>query len=173
MEKIHYSRKEYREQYLRSEEWRLLSAAILLRDPMCRLCEKNKSNDAHHLTYERIHHELPDDLIGVCRKCHNLVHKYLGIAQCNTLRALKAAIEESRSVHRLDEPLVKKIFALNHRAFLLCAGVLKIPAHTMQASVGKRLTYSQWIKIARLLKCNPRADIPNKAKYRRHPYKQM
>lgn len=75
--RIHYSRYEYRNEYLRSPEWRAKSSAILTRDKICRICEMSPSTDAHHLTYDRISFEnLDTDLIGVCRKCHNTIHRH-------------------------------------------------------------------------------------------------
>ena len=63
------------DQYLRSSEWRCLRAQILMRDEyICRLCSSNRATQVHHTTYERVGHELPDDLLSVCQSCHDAVH---------------------------------------------------------------------------------------------------
>lgn len=87
--KIHYSRREYREEYLRSPEWRIRRDKIIARDPVCTLCDANRSTDAHHLTYERIHFELETDLIGVCRDCHNIIHRHPQLAETKDFLKLK------------------------------------------------------------------------------------
>ena len=74
---IRYSRHEYRTEYLQSQEWRNKSKFVLCRDPVCRVCDVEKSSDTHHLTYDRVPFEdLETDTIGVCRKCHNIIHRH-------------------------------------------------------------------------------------------------
>lgn len=61
--------------YLRSPEW----AATRLRyyeahGRTCCLCGTDEQIQLHHLTYERVGQELPDDLAGLCANCHAMVH---------------------------------------------------------------------------------------------------
>ena len=75
--KVHPTRKEYRTEYLLSDDWRHKSSIILNRDKICYICQKHSATDAHHLTYERLGVEnLETDLIGVCRTCHNRIHNH-------------------------------------------------------------------------------------------------
>ena len=61
--------------YLGSEEWQVRRQKVLRRDPVCRACEEAKSEQVHHLTYERIFREPLFDLVGVCRACHQGIHR--------------------------------------------------------------------------------------------------
>lgn len=105
--RIHYSRDEYRKEYLTSPEWRAKSKGILERDPICKICDKNVSNDVHHLTYERLTMELETDLIGVCRKCHNRVHRHKKLSSISNLKILKSLFFRSKIDKALLQP--KKI----------------------------------------------------------------
>ncbi len=62
-------------EYLRSTGWLIrrwdaLEAAAY----RCQRCGKMHGLDVHHVTYERIGHELPDDLVALCRGCHAEEH---------------------------------------------------------------------------------------------------
>lgn len=61
--------------YLGSAEWQARRQKVLRRDPVCRACEEAKSEQVHHLTYERIFREPLFDLVGVCRACHPGIHR--------------------------------------------------------------------------------------------------
>lgn len=65
----------YKDEYLKSDEWREKRKIILERDQnKCRCCGEN-ANDIHHITYDRAYREKDTDLIAVCRSCHNKIHK--------------------------------------------------------------------------------------------------
>jgi hypothetical protein len=72
--KVKYSRKEYREEYLNSEEWKSLRSLIMSSKPDCQCC-KEKATDVHHLVYRNIVDIKISDLLPVCRPCHNLIHE--------------------------------------------------------------------------------------------------
>lgn len=64
----------YRE-YLQTPEWqerrkRHLRSA----NYRCQVCNSSQPLDVHHRTYERRGHERPQDLIALCRSCHQLFH---------------------------------------------------------------------------------------------------
>ena len=40
---------------------------------LCELCQDHEAREAHHTTYERIGEEKPDDLVALCRRCHQHV----------------------------------------------------------------------------------------------------
>ena len=65
---------EYRE-YLASPAW-LEKRQLILQNAggICQCCEHFPATQVHHLTYERIGHELPSDLMAVCSYCHRLIH---------------------------------------------------------------------------------------------------
>jgi len=61
--------------YLRSEKWKTFKSSLIeQRGLNCEKCGKNGSLDAHHLTYERIFNELPEDIILLCKDCHKKEH---------------------------------------------------------------------------------------------------
>jgi DNA-binding transcriptional regulator YhcF (GntR family) len=64
--------------YLKSEEWRDLKIDLInKRGSKCEICGKSKVANKlhiHHLTYERIYHELPSDLQILCSVCHMKEH---------------------------------------------------------------------------------------------------
>jgi hypothetical protein len=65
----------YREVYLKSEHWIALRKKIIERDGFRCLGCKGTADHVHHLTYERIEKEELEDLISLCRRCHDLAHK--------------------------------------------------------------------------------------------------
>ena len=62
--------------YIASPAWRNVRSLVLKRDnARCRDCgSKSLHNDVHHLTYIRLGTERLDDLITLCRECHNKRH---------------------------------------------------------------------------------------------------
>lgn len=61
--------------YLSSQPWYVKrDAAIQNANGVCECCESFPATQAHHITYERIGHELPSDLMAVCSFCHELIH---------------------------------------------------------------------------------------------------
>ena len=69
------SRDYYRNVYLFSDEWKHKRDLIMeLYNYKCQECGA-EATDVHHLTYERIFQEDINDLIPLCRKCHENKHK--------------------------------------------------------------------------------------------------
>lgn len=59
------------QRYLASREWALLKNAVRGRSGgTCERCHLADHQDTHHLTYERLYNERIEDLLGVCRPCH-------------------------------------------------------------------------------------------------------
>jgi hypothetical protein len=59
------------EKYIHSTEWRKIAdSRMKLDNYTCCVCGKPAS-DVHHLTYDRFGNEDVDDLVSLCRKCHN------------------------------------------------------------------------------------------------------
>ena len=62
-------------EYLWSTEWLIRRAdALAAADYSCQRCGKMHGLDVHHVTYERLGNELPDDLEVLCRGCHAAEH---------------------------------------------------------------------------------------------------
>ena len=69
-------------QYLQSPEWRTKRALTLRRDRhCCRKCYSTSSLDVHHIRYSNIPNEHLDDLITLCRSCHQFEHDTYGYPQ--------------------------------------------------------------------------------------------
>jgi len=57
--------------YLRSPEWaERRRAAIARAGGRCQRCPITFGLEVHHLNYDRLGNELPDDLLVVCSDCH-------------------------------------------------------------------------------------------------------
>lgn len=62
--------------YLWTREWRSTRRAKL--DDVgyrCRVCKQSKDLQVHHLTYDHVGHEWLEELIVLCRGCHQSVHE--------------------------------------------------------------------------------------------------
>lgn len=63
------------EAHLDSPEWREARRPVLARSGgRCEHCHEGPVEHVHHVTYERLGAELPEDLLGLCRPCHHAVH---------------------------------------------------------------------------------------------------
>lgn len=72
----------YRFGYLKSEEWQTVRVEALARtDAVCQICGfRSIHNDAHHVHYpDSVWDTKQEDLVILCRKCHELMHEILEI----------------------------------------------------------------------------------------------
>jgi len=61
--------------YLVSAQWQVTRARAIIRaGGRCERCAATQQLEAHHLTYERLGREKPEDLEILCRKCHRRYH---------------------------------------------------------------------------------------------------
>ena len=78
---------EYRS-YLKSEKWKFMRMYVFqLADYKCEHCGveiTETSGHCHHITYERVFHEEPHDLIALCKHCHFEEHKRLDAERNST-----------------------------------------------------------------------------------------
>lgn len=80
--------------YLNSPEWAIKRQLVFQRDfYLCRSCPLGLAEIAHHLTYERLYHELLEDLTSLCYECHREIHRY---DKRNIVADLKRADEARR-----------------------------------------------------------------------------
>jgi hypothetical protein len=63
----------YREVYLRSDHWIAVRDDALERWSQCQRCGSPRRLQVHHLSYERLGCEPPEDLLVVCRRCHDQI----------------------------------------------------------------------------------------------------
>lgn len=85
--------KEEYHNYINSPTWKQKRAAALERAQyQCEVCGFSKWSrtlEVHHKTYERFQHELPSDLMVVCKKCHEEQDK---------IRAAKGKVRSQRAL---------------------------------------------------------------------------
>jgi uncharacterized protein YlaI len=70
----------YRSNYLKSDDWRNLRAAVIHRfapGGRCFICKEVKKLDGHHLRYRKLVDVRPWEVIPICRDCHDAVHVLL------------------------------------------------------------------------------------------------
>ncbi len=71
--------------YLNSSNWYALRTLVLSRDSsQCQSCGSTHKLEVHHITYHRLGAEHMDDLITVCRHCHQQIHDKLGYDRATT-----------------------------------------------------------------------------------------
>ena len=68
-------KKRYSE-YLKSKEWAEIRIDLFnKRGKKCEWCDCKKSLQVHHLHYRNIFREEPEDLVILCKVCHEKEHK--------------------------------------------------------------------------------------------------
>lgn len=150
--KVHPTRKEYRTEYLLSNDWRQKSFIVLDRDKICYICQKQLATDAHHLTYERLGVEnLETDLIGVCRNCHNRIHKHELLQEIKNKDELRQIFFKSYKKYTIKENLFNKIKSLNRDSLLLIAGIFKISLNDLKKLKNKEVDFFTMQKVFKLL----------------------
>lgn len=62
--------------YLSSEHWMYIKDKYFAKHKrVCFVCKSDEKICLHHITYDRLGDEIDSDLIPLCEKCHNEVHK--------------------------------------------------------------------------------------------------
>lgn len=76
---------EAKQEYLKSPDWQgIATVALFIDNHKCRVCGSNQNLQVHHVTYERLGHENPSDLVTLCATHHQAIHDKLGYSQFNT-----------------------------------------------------------------------------------------
>jgi len=70
-------KKEKYKSYIVSMKWKIFKRGIVkTRGNVCERCgTKTNKLDLHHKTYARLFNELPQDVMLLCRDCHNEIHE--------------------------------------------------------------------------------------------------
>ena len=71
----------FKHNYLQSQQWRDKRHLVIQRDGSCKLCKATTNLEVHHLSYKHLAQEPLDELITLCRTCHQSRHDILGIPQ--------------------------------------------------------------------------------------------
>ena len=65
-------RKEEYDRYMMSPVWTHKRFEVFRRDGyMCQICHTNQASQVHHKTYKNFEDESLDDLMAVCKPCHD------------------------------------------------------------------------------------------------------
>src|SRR5215469_9139322 len=140
---VRFSKEEYAD-YLRSSAWQELRARVYSRDPICRVCERNKSENIHHLRYRNIDDVTLDDLIGICRDCHNKVHSVIPMAEDLSLKQIRTRLKNPKIL--LTDSILERIRQSSTEIQRRIRGVLKGDPYE-----GRKVTYTAYRKILDLL----------------------
>jgi hypothetical protein len=71
--------------YMMSAQWKRRCAAVRQRCELrCESCGGAAVEHIHHVTYQRLGTELPEDLRGVCHDCHRQAHPWWGTGTTGT-----------------------------------------------------------------------------------------
>lgn len=69
-----YSTKEHKA-YIQTKKWKCIRKEVLKRDGgKCVVCGSKSKLEIHHITYENWKNENLDELVTLCKTCHNAVH---------------------------------------------------------------------------------------------------
>jgi len=65
------------ERYIReSDDWWAIRTKVMKRDDhLCQGCMEENASDVHHKNYVHLYDEILFDLVAVCRKCHDKIHR--------------------------------------------------------------------------------------------------
>ena len=65
----------YYHEYLKSKKWQSKKDQVMARcQGICEACEKEPTTQTHHITYQNLGNENLWELLGVCEKCHEIIH---------------------------------------------------------------------------------------------------
>lgn len=98
------------QRYLKSSHWRTFRLGVIAgRGPYCQRCRSPKKIQVHHLSYERLGRELPDDVAVLCESCHQRAHDIYqpkhpaGFRRIKQFKVTQAFTKEQRISGSLDE----------------------------------------------------------------------
>ncbi len=73
--------------YIQSKDWKIKRNEALTRDNnLCQVCKKKPAEEVHHITYENLFCEKLEDLLSVCKLCHNEIHEKLNREELEAIR---------------------------------------------------------------------------------------
>lgn len=105
---IHFSRAEYQE-YLESDHWKGLRDKAMRNNPICFICENRPAAEPHHINYRNIYDVKLNDLVPVCRKCHNLIHSNRLFSRIKNKNHLKYCINHRNDICIINDKLIFKL----------------------------------------------------------------
>ena len=158
--RVKYSRREYREEYLKSDEWKILRNSIIDKSPTCEKCNRRSSRDVHHCNYRNIIDVRHSDLMAVCRECHEEIEaakKLRIIAKNHTKNQAKEISIELINSFKLEkmeitQEIIPMFLSAERHSLQLICGILKIRMQDdWRNLVGLKLTRIKYNDVIRLL----------------------
>ena len=132
------TRWEYRQEYLHSDHWKELRAKVMKPGTRCFKCKAAKATDPHHLRYRKIYDVLPEDLVPVCRACHDLIEsaKRIGFLKSEhyaedldgvSEEAISRFLERTNEMSVLNKDFLEAVNHANRQKQLYICGIMKLP----------------------------------------------
>jgi len=88
------------DEYLLSSTWKKIRKKILKRDDYkCQICGK-PANEVHHKRYRKWGEENEDDLIAICKTCHEAKHKEKKKKPRNNARRIKTNLTKEQILNK-------------------------------------------------------------------------
>jgi hypothetical protein len=140
MKKVKLTRREYRTEYLRSDEWKETRERVLKRENCtCQRCGK-PARDVHHRKYDFISVKPDRVLMLLCRDCHDLAHKAIdaGVLPSNHSEGMLMAVNQEK-VNKakqkivIEREMIESILAGTIHGIKLACGILKITEGRLRA----------------------------------------
>jgi hypothetical protein len=111
--------------YLRSDLWREKRRLVLERDGYrCQVWLQHVATEVHHKTYARLGHEPLEDLISLCRACHEAITtvrrrewhraRRLHLQETTRLTPLRTASEHTYIPHSVEVSRVTPLRRSDH-----------------------------------------------------------
>lgn len=174
MQDVRFGRASYRNDYLKSEEWKTIRERIIRKsEGVCEKCREAPCTDVHHMDYRIL--KIPgfgtrNELIALCRPCHDLVEDAVKLrllySPHNREMLMKVTKDEvTREKRRLKAPAswdADMTAAAEKASFQACrrvCGLLKLPyPRSWKEWEGMRLSVRRKEKITWMLKSIQVAD---------------
>lgn len=181
---VRYGRTLYRNEYLKSPEWKRLRLRILKYDKhKCFKCNC-KARDVHHMDYSILGAHPVNViryLVSLCRKCHDkveLAKKLNLLPKVHTrdhIRLLDFNIIDRNYSKRfrktiIDTVLYNKIVKIPPNRHALIMGILKVSYSKPIEIWAKEITMSQYDKILQVINYKQKSE---QYKYQLHLYKEI
>lgn len=152
----------YRDVYLRSEDWKNLRIAMLhSANNKCEACSTSRSLDVHHINYRKLYDVSPEDLVVLCRDCHNKAHEILdnkSDAATSILHDIDKKIAGLESKRKEASKFIKE----NNRKALVSIGLgIKRPQNIIDYIHKKKLQFSIDRTEEKIRKLKSLANKPN------------
>lgn len=176
MPKVRYTRKEYRDDYLKSDHWKTLRGYIVKSGVLCFKCKVEPATDAHHMRYRNIVTVKIKDLVPLCRECHNIVEeaKSLGLIRKShsTVAVLKInrekiILEKKRlaSKTKLPDSLIDRMISQGSQCCKLVLGILRRSVYSRNDWSNVLVTGRQLDQIRRIVFRNWKNGVPSTLRY--------